>query len=63
LINVLYKTAGKGLRRHRSARRRARPIIYHLRGATCWQPRLKGLATMSNSIYNGWRLEDLWLEQ
>jgi peptide/nickel transport system substrate-binding protein len=41
----------------------ARPIIYHLRGATCRQPRLKGLTTMSNSIYNGWRLEDVWLAQ
>jgi peptide/nickel transport system substrate-binding protein len=41
----------------------ARPIIYHLRGATCWQPRLKGLSTMSNSIYNGWRMEDAWLDQ
>ena len=40
----------------------ARLIIYHLRGATCWQPRVKGLTTMMNSIYNGYRYEDLWLD-
>jgi hypothetical protein len=26
-------------------------------------PRLKGLTTMVNSIYNSSRFEDLWLEQ
>ena len=41
----------------------ARPVIFHTRGATCWHPRLKGLTTMANSMYNGWRLEDVWLEQ
>jgi peptide/nickel transport system substrate-binding protein len=40
----------------------ARPVLYHMRGATCWHPRLKGLTTMVNSMYNGWRLEDVWLE-
>jgi peptide/nickel transport system substrate-binding protein len=40
----------------------ARPIIYHFRAATCWQPKLKGLTIMVNSQYNGWRFEDLWLE-
>jgi peptide/nickel transport system substrate-binding protein len=40
----------------------ARPIIFHTRNATCWQPRVKGLTTMVNSIYNGWRMEDVWLE-
>jgi peptide/nickel transport system substrate-binding protein len=39
----------------------ARPVLYHMRGATCWHPRLKGLTTMVNSMYNGWRLEDVWL--
>jgi peptide/nickel transport system substrate-binding protein len=39
----------------------ARPVIFHTRGATCWQPRLKGLTTMVNSMVNGWRLEDVWL--
>ncbi len=41
----------------------ARPIIYHLRAATCWQPELKGLTMMTNSQYNGWRFEDVWLDK
>jgi peptide/nickel transport system substrate-binding protein len=41
----------------------ARPVIFHTRGATCWYPRLKGLSTMINSMINGWRLEDVWLQQ
>ena len=41
----------------------ARPVIFHTRGATCWHPRLKNLTTMVNSIYNGWRLEDVWLQR
>jgi hypothetical protein len=24
---------------------------------------LKGLTTMVNSIYNGWRMEDVWLDR
>jgi peptide/nickel transport system substrate-binding protein len=40
----------------------ARPIIYHLRFATCRQPRVKGLRMMVNSVFNGWRFEDLWLD-
>ena len=41
----------------------ARPIIYHFRAATCWQPALKGLTVMVNSQYNGWRMEDVWLDR
>ena len=41
----------------------ARPIIFHGTGATCWQPSVKGLTTMVNSIFNGWRFEDLWLDR
>jgi len=41
----------------------ARPVLYHMRGATCWHPRLKGLTMMANSMYNGWRLEDVWLDK
>jgi peptide/nickel transport system substrate-binding protein len=40
-----------------------RPVIYHLRAATCWQPQLKGLTLMVNSQYNGWRMEDWWLDR
>jgi peptide/nickel transport system substrate-binding protein len=41
----------------------ARPIIMHLIGATCWMPQVKGITPMINSIYNGWRLEDAWLDR
>jgi peptide/nickel transport system substrate-binding protein len=41
----------------------ARPVIYHLRAATCWQPEVKGLTMMANSQYNGWRFEDVWLDR
>ena len=41
----------------------ARPILFYPRAANCSQPRLKGLTTMANSIYNGSRFEDLWFEQ
>jgi peptide/nickel transport system substrate-binding protein len=41
----------------------ARPIIMHNRGGTCWQPQVKGVTLMVNSIFNGWRLEDLWLHK
>jgi peptide/nickel transport system substrate-binding protein len=40
----------------------ARPIIFYQRAANCQQPRLKGLTFMVNSIYNGSRFEDLWLD-
>lgn len=39
----------------------ARPIIMHARAATCWQPRVQNMTIMVNSIYNGWRFEDVWL--
>ena len=41
----------------------ARPIIYHCASATCWQPEVKGVDVMVNSIYNGWRMEDVWLDR
>ena len=41
----------------------ARPVIFHTRGATCWRPRVKGLTAMVNSMYNGWRMEDVWVEK
>jgi hypothetical protein len=37
----------------------ARPIVFYGRIATCWQPEVKGLTNMVNSIYNGSRFEDL----
>jgi peptide/nickel transport system substrate-binding protein len=41
----------------------ARPILYHTRLATCMQPHVKGLTVMVNSQYNGWRMEDAWLDR
>jgi peptide/nickel transport system substrate-binding protein len=41
----------------------ARPVIFHTRGATCWHPQVKGLTTMVNSMVNGWRMEDVWLDR
>jgi peptide/nickel transport system substrate-binding protein len=41
----------------------ARPIIFFPRGAQSWRPELKGLTIMANSIYNGQRFEDLWLDK
>jgi peptide/nickel transport system substrate-binding protein len=41
----------------------ARPIIFHNINATCWQPAVKGLTMMVNSIFNGWRFEDVWLDR
>src|SRR5712672_4895 len=47
----------------RLAEEGARPIIFYPRGGTCWQPQVKGLTIMVNSIYNGFRLEDVWLDR
>ena len=41
----------------------ARPIVYYNRGGICWRPEVKGLTVMVNSIYNGWRMEDVWLDK
>jgi peptide/nickel transport system substrate-binding protein len=41
----------------------ARPILYHSRMVTCMQPQLKGLTVMVNSQFNGWRMEDFWLDR
>ncbi|MBV9201010.1 MAG: peptide ABC transporter substrate-binding protein, partial [Alphaproteobacteria bacterium] len=41
----------------------ARPIIFYNRDGTCRQPHVKGLTLMVNSIFNGWRMEDVWLDK
>jgi peptide/nickel transport system substrate-binding protein len=41
----------------------ARPIIFYSRDGTCRQPYVKGLTLMVNSIFNGWRMEDVWLDK
>lgn len=41
----------------------SRPILLYSRFASCTQPRVKGLVTMTNSRFNGWRMEDVWLDR
>ena len=41
----------------------ARPIIQYDPAATCWHPQVKGVVLPRNSIYNYWRLEDVWMEK
>ena len=41
----------------------ARPVIFYGRGATCWQPYVKGVTIAANSIFNGWRMEDVSLDK
>ncbi|SKA11595.1 peptide/nickel transport system substrate-binding protein [Enhydrobacter aerosaccus] len=41
----------------------ARPVIGHNVANTCWDPKVKGLVLQVNSIYNGWRFEDVWLDK
>jgi peptide/nickel transport system substrate-binding protein len=40
-----------------------RPVLFFPVGASCRQPYVKGLTIMVNSIYNGWRMEDVWLDR
>jgi peptide/nickel transport system substrate-binding protein len=40
-----------------------RPVLFYPAGATCRQPYVKGLTIMTNSIYNNWRMEDVWLDK
>ena len=40
-----------------------RPVLFYPVGATCRQPWVKGLTIMTNSIYNEWRMEDVWLNK
>jgi peptide/nickel transport system substrate-binding protein len=41
----------------------ARPPITWKRGTTCLQPHVKGHVNMVNSVYNGFRFEDVWLDR
>jgi len=41
----------------------ARPVLYHNRSGSCWYPHLKNFRLMVNSIYNGNRFEDIWLDK
>ena len=46
----------------RLAKDNVRPVIFYARQASCRQPRVKGMTLMVNSIYNGSRFEDLWVD-
>jgi hypothetical protein len=37
--------------------------IYWSRSTNCAQPYVKGYTNMVNSIYNGFRFEDVWLDK
>ncbi|MFM9940055.1 MAG: ABC transporter substrate-binding protein [Hyphomicrobiaceae bacterium] len=41
----------------------ARPIIFHNKGATCWQAYVKGHTHQVNSLYNNWRFDTVWLDK
>ena len=41
----------------------ARPILFYAKGATCRLPWVKGFTQMANSLFNGWRMEDVWLDR
>ena len=41
----------------------ARPVIGWNVDNTCWDPKVKGVKLQVNSIYNGWRFEDIWLDK
>jgi peptide/nickel transport system substrate-binding protein len=41
----------------------ARAIIFYAPAGACRQPYVKGMTIMSNSIYNGARMEDVWLDK
>jgi len=41
----------------------ARPVTYHGQQAGCWHGYVKNYGIMVNSIYNGWRFEDVWLDK
>jgi len=41
----------------------ARPVIGYNVDNTCWDAKVKGIVLQHNSIYNGWRFEDIWLDK
>ena len=41
----------------------SRPIILNQMAAGCWQPYVRNYTIQTNSIYNGWRFEDIWLDR
>ena len=70
LIDAQSMEADAGKRRklvwdieRRLAEDASRPVLLYSRFASCMQPYVKGLVTMTNSRFNGWRMEDVWLDK
>jgi hypothetical protein len=40
-----------------------RPIIFYASSGSCWQPAVKGLTMMVNTIFSSYRFEDVWLDK
>ena len=47
----------------RLAEEATRPIIFYGKGGTCWQPYVKNVSLMVDSIFNANRREDWWLDK
>ncbi|CAN5528208.1 hypothetical protein BH10PSE6_BH10PSE6_23020 [soil metagenome] len=41
----------------------AKPMIMWNASASCWHPHVKGFRPMVNSLYNGSRFEEIWLDK
>ena len=41
----------------------APPVMFYGRYGTCWQPQMKGLTIKVNTLFDGWRMEDVWLDR
>jgi peptide/nickel transport system substrate-binding protein len=41
----------------------AKPVIMRNASASCWHPYVKGFRPMINSLYNGSRFKDIWLDK
>ena len=41
----------------------ARPVLFNSKSGTCWHPYVKGFHHIVNSEYNGYRMEDVWLDR
>ena len=41
----------------------ARPVLFLFRSGSCWLLNVKGYTPMVNSIYNGMRMEEVWLDR
>lgn len=41
----------------------SRPIIFYAGSASCWQPAVKGLTPMVNTVFSRYRFEDIWLDR